>query len=32
MLQRKFAKFLEAFLSENQNKILLVNGAIWAGK
>lgn len=32
MLQRKFAKFLEAFLSESQNKILLVNGARQIGK
>ena len=32
MLERKFANFLESFLSENQNKILLVNGARQIGK
>ena len=32
MLERKFARFLEAFLREDQNKILLVNGARQIGK
>ena len=32
MLERKFARFLESYLSESQNKILLVNGARQIGK
>jgi len=32
MLERKFTKVLEQFLNENQNKILLVNGARQIGK
>ena len=32
MLERKFTKVLEKFLQENQNKILLVNGARQIGK
>ena len=32
MLERKFTKVLELFLKENQNKILLVNGARQIGK
>ena len=32
MLERKFTKVLEKFLNENQNKILLVNGARQIGK
>ena len=32
MLERKFSQFLESFLSEEQNKILLVNGARQIGK
>ena len=32
MLERKFTKVLEQFLKENQNKILLVNGARQIGK
>lgn len=32
MLERKFSKFLETFLLEKQNKILLVNGARQIGK
>lgn len=32
MLERKFAKYLEHFLKEEQNKILLVNGARQIGK
>lgn len=32
MLERKFVKYLEAFLSNKQNNILLVNGAKQIGK
>lgn len=32
MLERKFAKYLETFLKENSDKILLVNGARQIGK
>lgn len=32
MLERKFTKVLEQFLNENQNKILMVNGARQIGK
>ena len=32
MLERKFAPFLERFLVEESNKILLVNGARQIGK